>query len=592
MAKKNLIQQVISNPLLQTFLIYISGGWIVLEMTDYFINNYGLNETFRDILLIIMLACLPVALFLSWYLSREKADDQEKAVETDLVRKEKSFFRVMLQRPWFSIPGAVLFLLIVFSLIRLIYRHDTGQIQYAATNLAEVSLAVLPFTNYTGDKEQEWLVAGQHETLINELSKISQVRPLRVISRSTVNAFKNYDKPVPQIAREIDVEYLVEGSVFSMGDSITLQLRLIHIYPEEDVVWAESCSSNFTNVLNLHSDIDGEIAEKMNLKLSSEDLKQLIPPRQINPEAYKAYLRGMYHLNMLTQEGLEKGLEYLHEAVRLDPAEPFAYAGLALGYLEIAHGPLDPGDALTKAEAAAIQALKLDTTMAEIHTALGEVYLYKLWEFDKAEKHLVRALEINPNLAMAHYHYSWALYLWDRMEEAIREHILAQKYDPFNPLHTAWLGALYCYDGQYDKAISTALESFEIYEDYVVGYYVLGATYLETGRMEEAIAAHQKLAELVPMWSWQLGLTYAAAGQYEEAKKILEEYEKTDVIPFTVHGRIVLNAALDRMDEAFKWLEYEPLHAWTAWVAVMPEGEALRRDQRYQDFLARLNLPD
>ena len=590
MAEKKNIKSIISNPLIQTFLIYVSGGWIVLEMTDYFINNYGLSETFRDILLIIMLAGLPVALFLSWYLSRDKPEEDDNLPAVP-GKKVPGLFKVMLKRPWFSIPGTVMFVLIVISLIRLIYRHSSD-ISGSLQSQAEISLAVLPFTNYTGDAEQDWLVAGQHETLINELSKISQVGALRVISRSTVNAFKNYDKPLPDIAREINVDYLVEASVLGFGDSITLQLRLIQVYPQENVVWAESSSSDFTNVLNLHSGIAGQIAEKMNLKLSADDLDRLSIPREVNPDAYKAYLRGMYHLNQLTHESIQKGLGYLHEAVSIDPAEPFAYAGLALGYLEIAHGPLGTGDDLAKAEAAAFQALKLDTTMAEVHTALGEVYLYKSWEFDKAEKHLLRAIEINPNLAMAHYHYSWALYLWDRMEEAIEEHKLAQKYDPFNPLQTAWLAALYCYDEQNELAISTALEALEIQEDYVVSYYVLGITYLKMGRVDEAIAAHQKLVELLPIWSWQLGHTYAAIGQIEEAEKILVEYEKTPVIPFTAYGRSVLYAALGRNDEAFKWLNYEPHHAWVAWSAVMPEAEGLRKDPRFQAFLERLNLPE
>ena len=588
MTQKKSFKGITSNPIIQTFLIYVSGGWLVLEMTDYFINNYGLSETFRDILVIILLAGLPVALFLSWYLNRDKPEEEAKLAIPG--KKTPRFIEVMLKRPWFSIPGTVMFILIVISLIRLIYRNPSS----LAGSLAgpEISLAVLPFTNFTGDAEQEWLVAGQHETLINELSKISQVEPLRVISRSTVSTFKNYDKPIPDIAREINVDYLVEASVLGFGDSITLQLRLIQCFPEENVVWAESCSSDFTNVLNLHSGIAGQIAEKMNLKLTPDELDRLTIQREVNPEAYKAYLRGMYHLNQLTPGSIKTGLEHLHDAVSLDPAEPFAHAGLALGYLEIAHGPLGTGDDLAKAEAAALQALKLDSTLAEVHTALGEVYLYKLWEFDKAEKHLLKAIELNPNLAMAHYHYSWALYLWDRMDEAIHEHKLAQKYDPFNPLQTAWLGALYCYDGQYEEAMKCAYEALDIQEDYVVSYYVMGITHLANGRIEEAIEAHKKLAELVPFWIWELGVTYAKAGKIKEAEKILADYENTDVFPFSALGRGILYASLGRNDEAFKWLNYEPHHAWTAWAAVMPEFEKFRSDPRFEGFLERLDLPD
>ena len=483
--------------------------------------------------------------------------------------------------------------LIVVSLIRLVYRNSASISNNLEKSGAEISLAVLPFTNFTGDTDQEWLVAGQHETLINELTKISQVRPLRVISRHTVNAFKNFDKPLPDIARKINVEYLVEASVMSFGDSITLQLRLIQVYPEENVVWAESCSSDFTNILKLHSGIASDIAEKMNLDLSSEDMEQLPAPHEVNPESYKAYLRGMYHLNQLTPEGMEKGLEYLQEAVRLDPDEPFAYAGLALGYLEIAHGPLDPGDALPKAEAAVAQALKIDSSMAEIYAALAEVYLYKLYRFEESEKYFIKALELNPNLALTHYHYAWALYLFGRMEEAIAEHKLAQKYDPFNPLHTAYLGGLYYNDGQYEKAIETALESFEIQEDYAVGYIVLGQAYLEMGKTEEAIEAHEKLADLYPWYSYKLGITYYKTGQQEKAEKMLNDLlEDPSIGPFKAWQIASLAAVLGENDIAFEYLNWEPHHAFVAWAAVGHPFKNLHDDPRWAVFINGLNLPD
>ncbi len=591
MPQQKNIKSFISNPLVQTFLIYVSGGWIVLEMTDYFINNYGLGETFRDVLLIIMLAGLPVAIFLTWYLSRDKQkEDDDLIAEPD--KKPPGLIKVMLTRPWFSIPGTVMFILIIFSLIRLVYRHSSGITDNLSQSQAEISLAVLPFSNFTGDPGQDWLVEGQQDRLIHELSILSQFRPLRVISRSTVNAFKNQDKPVAQIAREIDVEYLVEASVMYIDNEITLQLRLIDIYPEENVVWAESCSSEFTNIHGLHREIAGDIAEKMNLGMSPQEWEQFPATRQVNLESYQAYLRGMYEINKLTREGRDRGLEYLHEAVSIDPGEPFAYAGLALGYCEIAHSPLDPGDALEKAEAAAYQAMKLDPTMAEVYEALGQVYLYKTWEYDKAKEHLEKAIEINPNLAAAHYHYSWGLYLWGDIEKAIEEHLLARKYDPFNASYTSLLGALYCFDGQYEKAIEEAQKALEMQEDHVYSYWVLGTTYLEMGKTEEAINAHQKLVEISPGWSWALGRTYALTGQIEKAEEILSEIEKKKAKTWTIHARIVMYAALGMNDEALKWLEHDPLHAFTAWIAVQPEGENLRKDPRFQDFLARLNLPN
>ncbi len=589
---RNLIQRFLSSPLVQTFLIYVSSSWLVLEMTEYFINNYGLNERTRDILLIIMLTGLPVAVFLTWYFSRDREDSSDD---------QEGILKLMFRRPWISIPVVVILSLVVFSAGRYLYQHNpanAGMSQFAninrslEENLDQISLAVLPFTNFTGNPEQEWLVSGQQETLINELSKLSQMKPLRIISRSTVNAFKNYDRPVSELAREIDVDYLVEASVMGSMDSVTLQLRLIKVYPEENIIWAESSTSDFRHIMNYHSKIAGKIADEIDLGLTPEEHSTLFVEREVNPESYKAYLRGMYALNQLTPGSTEKGLEYLHEAVRIDPADPFANAGLALGYLEIAHGPLDPGDALSKGEAAAMQAIRLDTSMAEIYAALAEIYLYQTWEFDLAEQNFQKALQLNPNLALTHYHYAWALYLWGRMKEAIIEHKLAKKYDPFNPLHTAWLGALYCYNGQYEEAIKEAEKALELNAEYPVSYYVLGITYLEQGREEEAIDAHKKVMEIMPTWSFPLVCSYVRTGRMDDALQVVKEYDETPVIPFTAVNRAVNYSQVKKLDEAFSFLNYEPHHSWVAWAAVMPEFEHLRDDSRFKDFLTRLQLPD
>ena len=463
----------------------------------------------------------------------------------------------------------------------------------SSETVTEISIAVLPFKNLSNDPDQEWLVAGQHETLITELSKLSQVEPLlRVIGSYTVNSFKNYEKSLSEIAQEINVDYLVEGFISGIEDSITLQLRLIQALPEERIVLAQSFTGDISNILRLFSNIAGQMAQKMNLDISEEDEEKLQSSRTVNPEAYKAYLRGMYHLNMDTPEDKEIGLAYLFEAVRIDPGEPFAYAGLALGYIEIAHGPLGTEDDLIKAEAAANQALKLDTTLAEIYAALAPVYLLKTWEFEKAERYFIKALELNPNMALTRWYYAWTLFLFGRMEEAIVENELAQKLDPFNPNITAHLGLLYRIDGRYEDAIQEALKSLEIEKDYQMGYYVLGEAYLAMGRTDDAIEVYKKLVELYPWWNWALGNTYAISGHRDEAEKILNELEKSEINPFGALGLTLLYGALGKMDEAFKWLAYEPHHGMVSWVAVPPWSEPFRDDPRFEDFLKRLNLPD
>lgn len=455
----------------------------------------------------------------------------------------------------------------------------------------EISLAILPFANLTGNTDQEYLVRGQHDALYTELCKLSQVKPIRVVGGRTAAAMNSNRLSIPDIAREINVDYIVEGSVMSYNDSILIHLRLIKVFPEEKPVMAVSYESNLRNIMKLHNNIAGQISQKINLELTPQNLVLLPRSKEINPDAYKAYLRGMYEITKYTPEDKENGLKLLHEAVAMDPGEAFAYVGLALGYLEIAHSPMDTGDALGKAEAAVNMAIRIDSTLTELYAALAEVYLYYTWEFEKAEKYFKIALGKNPNLALAHYHYSWALYLFGDMEGAIEEHILAQKYDPFNPLHTGWLGTLYCFDGQYEKAIETSFECEKIMKDYPPTWYTLGMTYLAMGRNDEAIDAFKKLIDIYPIWTWSLGYAYAELGRMDEAKKVLEELEKNEVNPWNAWARAVLNTALGNFDEAYKWMDHKPAHAFVPWVAVMPEFNKLHDQPRFEDWVKKLNLP-
>ena len=221
----------------------------------------------------------------------------------------------------------------------------------------ERSVVVLPFKNLTGKQDQDYLVEGQHDALITELSKISQVKPLRVLSGQTAPVFANATRSIPDIAKEINVDYIIEGSVLNPGDSITLMLRLIRAFPEEKPVWAQTYTSNIQNVFKLYNNIAGQIAQKIDMGLSVQNLVILPAPRQINPETYKSYLRGMYNLKQGTPESIKKGFEYLNGAIKLDPADPFAYTALAHGYFETAHGTAAIDDAIDKGAAAAFRLL-------------------------------------------------------------------------------------------------------------------------------------------------------------------------------------------------------------------------------------------
>ncbi len=450
------------------------------------------------------------------------------------------------------------------------------------------SIAVLPFDNFTGDLSQSYLVSGMHDALIGELGELEGIR---VISKTSTLSYLNSEKTIREIATDLNVDSIIEGSLIEVGDSLRIQLKMFSAYPEEKLVWTRTFEANLGDILKLYSEVIKNIVVEIKLKLSPEKQTRLDESRQVHPESYKAYLRGKYNLLQQTPEGIQKGLEYLHEAVRIDPAEPLAFAGLSLGYLDIAHGPFNAGDAYVKAESAGRQAIKLDPNLAEAQLAQAELCMYVSWTFQAAEKYFKRAIELNPNLSLAHYQYAWALFLFGRNKEALFEHELAWKCDPFNPVIATFHGAMLSYLGRHEDAISQVHKAFDMVKDFPPGYFVLGETYLAMGKEDLAIEAHQKLATLAPPWGWFLGYTYALTGHRDEALKILNQLEKTELSGWNALGLAVLYGALGMFDEAFKWIAYEPHHVWIPWVAVMPMWKPLYSDPRHAAYVKKLNLP-
>jgi serine/threonine protein kinase len=462
---------------------------------------------------------------------------------------------------------------------------------YLFTGRAEAidSIAVLPLANLTGDTDQEIFVDGLTNELIGQLAKIGA---LRVISRTSVMQYKGSEKPLPEIARELNVDALVEGSVQRVGDRVRIRAQLFH-GPTDTSLWTDSYERDLWEILSLQSEVARSIADEIKVKLTPKEKERLASARRVNPESYEAYLRGMFYVNQGTPEGIEKGLAYLRESIEKDPAHPLPYAGLAQAYDTIGHGPSPPPDAFARAKAAALRALELDETLAEAHSALAQIKLYsdKEWDWAGAEQALKRALELNPNIGDSHAHYSWYLALFDRQDEAIAEMKRAEEVDPLHPLWPAWLGWQYWSFGRSDEALEEVRKSLDMDPDFVVGLYVLGNIHSTKGMYEEAIEAHKKVAAIDPGWKWGLGHTYALAGRRDEALEIVAELESQPQAWYT-WGLAEIYAALDKKDEAFHWLEaaFEQRHSYLPWLGWNPNYATLRIDPRFKDLLRRMNV--
>lgn len=449
------------------------------------------------------------------------------------------------------------------------------------------SLAVLPVVNLSGDPEQEYFADGTTDTLIAEVSKIGA---LRVTSRTSVTRYKNTDKSLKDIARELDVDTVLETSVVREAGRVRVTVQLAEAAAERNL-WAESFERDFSGILAIQAEVARHVAEAVRVKLSPEEEARIGSGRRVNPETYELYLRGMHHLNKATPEDTRIGIEYLQKAVDKDPADALAYAGLALGYVSIGHGAEAREDAKSRAKAAAERAVRLDDSLAEVQAAMGFVKGYWEWKWDEAFDHIDRALKANPSLAIALFHRSWLNFLFGRVKEAIEDHKRAKEVDPFNPLHVAWLGELYRFEGRLDEAEAEALQSIEMNPRFVVGHFVLGLVYKDRGLYDQAIEAIQRAVDVSPHWKWALGSIFVKAGRVDEALGLLSELNSMTTSPWTAFWRVQLNAALGNHDEALRWTEYEPHHHWLAWSRILDWFEPLWEDPRFPDLLRRMNLP-
>ena len=451
------------------------------------------------------------------------------------------------------------------------------------------SLAVLPFKNLTGDSGQDYFVDEIADEMITHLGRIGA---LRVISFTSTMQYKGAKKALPEIARELNVDAIVEGTVQQAGNNVGLRVRLVKARPEEQSLWEGSYTRTISDTLVMYGEIARAISQKINVGLTPQQETHFMSAGQIDPETYKAYLRGCYLLNFgTTDDDINKGLDYFRQAIAKDPANPWAYAGLGYAYVSLGHGPASPPDAWQQARAAAERALKLDENMAEGYAILADVKTYYERDWKGAEQNFKRAMELNPSLPWNHYHYAWYLVLMGRLDESIKEHTLAAELDPMTPWHTAWLGVLYFYKGQYGKGLEEARKCLKQNDKFAMAWVAVGWAYQWRGKYKEAIEAHEKAAALDPSWKYVLGQSYALAGRKDEALKIVAELEKAPN-SFNAWALATLYSALGDRDKAFKWLAYEPAHAWIPWVRIDPQFFPLRVDPRFKEFLQKYNLPE
>jgi TolB-like protein/Tfp pilus assembly protein PilF len=450
------------------------------------------------------------------------------------------------------------------------------------------SIAVLPLENLSGDPEQEYFVDGMTEVLIADLAR---VRGLRVISRTSSMAYRDSGKTLPQIASELNVDAVVEGSVLRAGERVRITAQLIQASSDEHL-WSDSYERDLHDVLALQGEVAQAIAGEIELQLSGPE-EPGEAARPVDPEALEAYLKGRHHWNKRTGADIRKSIEYFEKAIALDPDWALAHSGLAQAYVLLANydPSARPRDSMPRARAAAERALELDDELAPAHTALAAVRQWYDWGWEGAEAEFQRALELDPSYATAHAWYGFLAIT--KKKDAIKHIQRARELDPLSMIIGTQMGMGLLYAREYDRSIETLRETLELDPRFALAQVILAQAYAAKGMNEEAVEVAERLARTdpEPQRMVTLALAYAGAGRREDALGILEEVRASAIYPLYV---AYVYAALGDADAAFEWLEkaYERRSLQLTLIRVTPALDPLRSDPRFQDLLRRIGFPE
>jgi TolB-like protein/DNA-binding winged helix-turn-helix (wHTH) protein/Tfp pilus assembly protein PilF len=489
-----------------------------------------------------------------------------------------------------SAGGALVLLLMICFLIL----HRWRQPDATASAVPRISsIAVLPLENLSNDSEQQYFVEGMTDEITTDLAKLPGVR---VISRTSAMLYKNTHKTLPQIARELNVDAVVEGTVLRVGDRVRIRIQLIYA-PADRHVWAQAYERDLKDVLALQANLAQDIAGEIQLKLTSQQRANL-SARSVDLEAHELYLKGRYFWNKRDQAGFTKAIDYFQQAIAKDPTYAAAYAGLADSYALSGGFNLIPVEqAMPRAKAAAERALELDSNLAEAHASLGLIAPFNNWNWADAERHYERAIELNPNYATAHHWYAEG-YLMPvgRADEAMAEIRKAQELDPLSAVIATDLGKELYFVRRYDQALVELRRALELDPNFVSAHNWISDTLLEKRLYSDAIAELDKTRPFREerVYIRQTAYLYARIGRRAEARAALAKSLQLSKGKQMSSGAVALTyAALGDKDESFQWLEkaYTEKSSFMTSLKYWSVFDPMRGDPRFADLLRRVGLP-
>jgi TolB-like protein/Flp pilus assembly protein TadD len=566
---------------------YIVAGWALSQGIAQVFPVFEVPNWAIRVIVLLIIVGLPIALVLAWMFELTpqgiKRTEIADAMPAATRRKKHAWIYVVV------IAGAIsvgLFFLGRYSASR----GTAPQVESAA--LSQKSIAVLPFDNLSRDPDNAYFTEGVQDEILTRLAKVAD---LKVISRTSTQQFKSTPEDLPRIAKQLGVAHVLEGSVQRANDQIRVNVQLINALADAHL-WAETFDRKLTDIFAVESEIAKTIADTLQAKLSGAEQHAIAARPTVNTEAHQLYLKGRFFWNKRTGNDLKKSIDYFNQAIATDPNYALAYAGLADAYVFLpGYNAGTPQDCYPKTMAAAKKALELDDTLAEAHTTLALAIWYFDFDSSQANREFQRALELNPNYAIAHQQYgNNTLSALGRFEDAIAEGKRAVELDPLSLVINSDLGTDYYFARRYEEAITQLRKTLEMDPGFYYAYVNLGWALEAKGNLDEAVSEYQKARALNddPFVLGLLGHAYASSGNQTEALKILEQLKQLSRQRYvSAYSFVVVYLGLGNKEEALHWLEQgyqDRAGNDIGWIRVDSLVDPLRGDPRFEALAEKI----